>query len=221
MNGMRAANWVVTAWLLVVTGHAASAATLETLTFSGATFAGGGTVDGYFTYDYAANTVPTLTSFDITTTPGGGAPGFSYVLNVSGKADTVSQYSIDDYNFSLKAYEAQIFKPGGALYLDWTGIGAQAALRPDLFSLGMLDAASEPYDNGHSNRFMDFAGTSIGYQGTFVVVPAVPDPGVDTTPVPPPVMDPTPVPEPASAALLLAGVVSLVANRRRAALPSC
>ena len=71
--------------------------TTNTLSFAGASWSDGGSLDGYFTIEYNGGTPDAVLSLDVTTGNGtsDGFIGFHYIFNVDGQADTVSAHDIN------------------------------------------------------------------------------------------------------------------------------
>jgi hypothetical protein len=101
--------------------------TTSTLSFSGASWNDGGSLDGYFTVQYDPSGRPIeLLSADITTGSSvSGFTGFEYILNVEGKADTVELNDFDAIqNYGSPANELRLWSQGFPtyrLFLDWQG----------------------------------------------------------------------------------------------------
>lgn len=83
--------------IAVVSAEAKPMDTTNTLSFSGASWNDGGTLDGYFTIQYSGGTPVAVLSLDVTTGNGtsDGFIGYDYIYNVSGQADTVSYSGIN------------------------------------------------------------------------------------------------------------------------------
>src|ERR1700690_519117 len=97
--------------------------TTNTLSFSGASWSDGGSLDGYFTIEYASGTPYAVLSLDVTTGNGtsDGFIGYDYIYNVSGHADTVSMaYIQNTQSGGAPANELKTYN-GSYLYLDWQG----------------------------------------------------------------------------------------------------
>ncbi len=80
--------------------------TTNTLTFTGASWNDGGSLDGYFTIQYQGGTPTAVLSLDVTTGNGtsDGFIGYDYIYNVSGQADTVTLLGPWSYVTSISPY---------------------------------------------------------------------------------------------------------------------
>ena len=183
--------------IAVVSAEAKPMDTTNTLSFSGATWNDGGTLDGFFTIIYDPTGLPIdLLSADITTgdsTPGfyGGATfaGFEYIFDIAGKANTAGPGTagfIDaTQNGGSSANELVLTSLDGpyrAFYLDWQGSTTMS-----LYS-GNADGqyTSENYSGDPTLRFINSSGGSV-----------------------------EPVPEPTTLALAGLGGLGLLLFRRR------
>jgi hypothetical protein len=98
--------------------------TTNTLTFSGASWNDGGSLDGYFTVQYDAGTPTALLSLDVTTGNGtsDGFIGYDYIYNVSGQNNTVYYANINqEQNNGAPANELNVINYNNIMYLDWQG----------------------------------------------------------------------------------------------------
>jgi len=78
--------------IFIASAEAKPLLTTNTLSFSGASWSDGGTLDGYFTIEYNGGTPDAVLSLDVITGNGtsDGFIGFNYIFNVDGQADTVA-----------------------------------------------------------------------------------------------------------------------------------
>jgi hypothetical protein len=100
--------------------------TINTLSFSGASWNDGGSLDGYFTIQYENGTPTEVLSLDVTTGNGtsDGFIGFDYIYNVAGQADTVTMTYIQNTQFEGRPANELMAYSGASdynLYLDWQG----------------------------------------------------------------------------------------------------
>jgi hypothetical protein len=108
--------------------------TTNTLTFSGASWGDGGSLDGYFTIEYIGNTPTELLSLDVTTGDGtsDSFTGYDYIYNVFGQADTVELAGWVSPGSAFSALQSQgapanelalasLNLPYYELFLDWQG----------------------------------------------------------------------------------------------------
>jgi PEP-CTERM motif len=138
--------------------------TTNTLSFSGASWNDGGSLDGYFTIEYNGGTPYAVLSLDVTTGNGtsDGFIGFQYIFNVEGQADTVDTPSFDAWqNLSDPANELYVNplgSPSDWLFLDWQGSS------PTSLYVGDVDGqySSEQYVNGPGIRSLNDEGGSVG-----------------------------------------------------------
>src|ERR1035438_10247685 len=96
----------------VVSVEAMPLYTTNTLSFSGASWSDGGSLDGYFTIEYNGGTPDAVLSLDVTTGNGtsDGFIGFNYIFNVDGQADTVGTHGISDrQNLGYPANELYMY----------------------------------------------------------------------------------------------------------------
>jgi len=175
----------------------------NTLSFSGASWNDGGSLDGYFTVQYDITGTPiALLSLDVVTGNGtsDGFLGYTYLYNVSGQADTASAiwdggdtFFSATQNGGAPANEVAIGIPinfespdgtGLSLFLDWQGSN------PDSLFVGDVGGqySSESYFGGPGTRSLNDEGGSAGV---------------------------TPTPEPATFALAGLGGLALFVFRRR------
>ena len=172
---------------LVTAAASVMAQFTNTLSFSGASWNDGGSLNGYFTAGYNASGTPvTLVSADITTgnsTPGfyaGGATftGFQYIYNVAGKANTTGpNWFWDEFfdasqNDGAAANELSLSSLGSPtydLFLDWQGSTSMSLY------LGSSDGeyTSEAYAGDPATRSINSAGGLVGpvpEPGTFALL---------------------------------------------------
>jgi hypothetical protein len=163
--------------------------TTNTLSFAGASWNDGGSLDGYFTIEDNGGTPDAVLSLDVTTGNGTSDSfiGFNYIFNVDGQADTVGTHGIDRFqNLGNTANELYMFSLGSPtywLFLDWQGSS------PTSLYVGTIaggEYSSENYAGSPGIRGLNNEGGSAG-----------------------------PVPEPSTLALAGLGGLSLLLFRRR------
>jgi hypothetical protein len=187
MPKFQLAKMAATALLTALLTSNAQADTIAALSFTGAAWADGGTLQGSFIYEYnTAEVITSIDSVDITTGPGLVGPGATYIYNVAGQADTTTP-SVTNATASAGAYEFHvgIVSAGEGMYLDWTGVGASAAISaggPGYYS-------SEEFSQYNDYRILEAAG--LGQSS-----------GAN-------------VPEPAGVAMMLVGLATTILLRRR------
>ena len=172
----------------VVSAEAKPLLTTNTLSFSGASWSDGGSLDGYFTIQYNGGTPDAVLSLDVITGNGtsDGFIGFHYIFNVDGQADTVSTPDFDAWqNLGAPANELDmnpLGSPDDWLFLDWQGSS------PTSLYVGNVEGqySSEQYVGGPGIRSLNSEGGSPG-----------------------------PVPEPSTLALSAVGGLGLLLFRRR------
>jgi PEP-CTERM motif len=190
-----------TAIAVCLSGKAAHAgSTTATLSFTSASWADGGAMNGYFVYNYdSSGDITSILSVDITSGSSTQAPGNTYIYDVSGMTNTVSSVQITNatggtvggvYEFHSTLGGAET---GDGMYLDWTGVGSAAALSAG----GGVDYSSEEFYVENDGYRILSAGTGSSSAGT--------SSGSDGD---------TSIPEPASMTLLLAGLSGLGMLRR-------
>jgi hypothetical protein len=137
--------------------------TTNTLSFSGASWSDGGSLDGYFTIQYNNGTPDAVLSLDVVTRNGtsDGFIGYDYIYNVSGQANTVIGADIDA--FQSEGYPANQLQALGSsgsynLYLDWQGSS------PTLLYVGDVGGqySSEWYSGAPETRSITDEGGSPG-----------------------------------------------------------
>jgi hypothetical protein len=138
--------------------------TTNILTFSGASWSDGGSLDGYFTIQYDAGTPTAVLSLDVATGNGtsDGFTGFHYIFNVDGQANTI----IDAYinatqpNFTANELFTESSSETGShhVYLDWQGSS------PTSLYLGNVggEYSSENYVGSSGHRTLNDEGGSVG-----------------------------------------------------------
>ena len=151
--------------------------TTNTLSFSGASWSDGGSLDGYFTIQYDNGTPTALLSLDVITGNGisDGFIGYDYIYNVSGQANTVvlggwvSLSGGDDspgsgfsalQSLGAPANELNVDSlnsPDYALFLDWQGSSPTSLWVGDIGG----QYSSEDY-TGESIRSLNNEGGSPG-----------------------------------------------------------
>jgi hypothetical protein len=139
--------------------------TTSTLSFSGATWSDGGSLDGYFTIEYNNGTPFAVLSLNVITGNGtsDGFIGFNYIYNVAGQNDTVDPDNIYINVTQFDGYPAnELFASDSAdnyeLYLDWQGDS------PTSLFVGDVGAqySSEAYDGSPGIRSLNDEGGSAG-----------------------------------------------------------
>jgi hypothetical protein len=104
--------------------------TTNTLSFVGASWNDGGSLDGYFTIQYENGVPDAVLSLDVTTGNGtsDGFIGFYYIFNVDGQANTTYEPYIDTWendgglaNQLLAVRLTEPYEDYKGLYLDWQG----------------------------------------------------------------------------------------------------
>jgi hypothetical protein len=170
----------------------------NTLSFSGASWNDGGSLDGYFTIEYDLTGTPiALLSLDVVTGNGtsDGFLGNTYIYNVSGQADTAGPGWFDDSFFSAtqnggapanEIAVSPLDNSSAWLFLDWQGSTPTSLFVGDVGS----QFSSESYSGDPGTRSLNNEGGSAGV---------------------------TPTPEPATFALAGLGGMILIAYRRRGA----
>jgi hypothetical protein len=136
--------------------------TTNTLSFSGASWSDGGSLDGYFTIQYQAGTPEAVLSLDVSTGNGtsDGFIGFDYIYNVSGQADTVIGASFSNSS-GTPAYElvtTSLDSPYNRLYLDWQGSTPTSLYVGDIGG----QYSSENYTGAPGIRSLNNEGGSLG-----------------------------------------------------------
>jgi hypothetical protein len=163
--------------------------TTNTLSFSGASWNDGGSLDGYFTIEYNGGTPDAVLSLDVTTGNGtsDGFIGCDYIYNVSGQADTVSMAYIQRTQSGGSLANELMAWTGStssySLYLDWQG-DTPTSLYVGTIAGGQY--SSEDYTSSPGIRSLNNEGGSAG-----------------------------PVPEPSTLALAGLSGLSLLLFRRR------
>src|ERR1035438_10232203 len=138
--------------------------TTNTLSFAGASWNDGGSLDGYFTIEYNGGTPDAVLSLDVTTGNGtsDGFIGFHYIFNVDGQADTVGTHGINAFqNLGYPANELHMFSlgsPSYRLYLDWQGSSPTSLYVGDVGSL----YSSENYSDSPGIRSLNSEGGAPG-----------------------------------------------------------
>lgn len=135
--------------------------TTNTLSFSGASWNDGGSLDGYFTIVYNMTVPQQVLALDVTTGNGtsDGFLGHQYTLNISGQADTVSSATIDaTQNGGYAANEVYASSGTYSLFLDWQGSD------PTSLYLGNAggEYSSENYSGSPGIRALNTQGGSVG-----------------------------------------------------------
>jgi len=159
---------------LVTSAAGLMAQSTNTLSFSGASWNDGGSLNGYFTVSYDATGTPiNLLSADVTTgnstpgfyTEGQTFTGFEYIYDVSGQANTAfgsinaTQNPGDGGGFA--ANEIRLVSssfPDYSLFLDWQGTTPTALYDGD----SMGEHSSENYAGMPAQRYLDSSGGSVG-----------------------------------------------------------
>jgi hypothetical protein len=150
--------------IAVASAEAKPLLTTNTLSFSGASWGDGGTLDGYFTIEYNGGTPDAVLSLDVTTGNGtsDGFIGFHYIFNVDGQADTVGTHGINAFqNLGAPANELHMFSSGSPsywLYLDWQGSSPTSLYVGDLGGY----YSSENYAGSPGIRSLNSGGGSPG-----------------------------------------------------------
>jgi hypothetical protein len=139
--------------------------TTNTLSFAGASWNDGGSLDGYFTIEYNGGTPDAVLSLDVTTGNGtsDGFIGFNYIFNVDGQADTVGTHGISDrQNLGYPANELYMYSLGSPtywLYLDWQGDTPTSLY---VGTVGGGEYSSENYAGSPGIRSLNSEGGSPG-----------------------------------------------------------
>jgi hypothetical protein len=104
----------------------------NTLTFSGATWTDGGSLDGSFTIRYDNGVPSSVLSLDVTTGNGtsGGILGYTYLYNVPGQNNTVDFANIDS-SYELMAENTALYQ---VLYLDWVDSPTPSLVVSDIYN---------------------------------------------------------------------------------------
>ena len=110
--------------LALVASTPAAADQLVTISFTGASWNDGGSLNGSFTVDEVTPTDFTLVSADVVTgngTNGDNFPGQTYIYDVSGQTNTVTDNEFDAYQgYGYSANEVMLnLASGDSTYLDW------------------------------------------------------------------------------------------------------
>jgi hypothetical protein len=176
--------------IAVASAEASPQYTTNTLSFSGASWNDGGSLDGYFTIQYYGGTPSAVLSLDVTTGNGtsDGFIGFDYIYNVSGQANTISTPTFDALQSDgapaneLVAVRLGEDDPYYGMFLDWQGSS------PTSLYVGVVGGqySSENYEGAPGIRSLNNEGGSLG-----------------------------PVPEPSTLALAGLGGLGLLLFRRR------
>jgi streptogramin lyase len=178
--------------IAIVSAEAMPLYTTNTLSFSGASWSDGGSLDGYFTIKYVSGSPIAVLSLDVTTGNGtsDGFVGFNYIYNVSGQANTLNGTPTFDAIendgaaanelVAVRSSDSDLYNYG--LYLDWQGSN------PTSLYLGNVGSqySSEAYTDSPGIRSLNNEGGSLG-----------------------------PVPEPSTLALAGLGGLGLLLFRRR------
>jgi hypothetical protein len=138
--------------------------TTNTLTFSGASWNDGGSLDGYFTIQYDNGTPIAVLSLDVATGNGtsDGFLGYTYIYNVSDQADTVIGAFINATQPDFTANELIAVNSSETdshhVYLDWQGSS------PTSLYLGNVgdEYSSENYVGSSGYRTLNDEGGSVG-----------------------------------------------------------
>jgi MYXO-CTERM domain-containing protein len=106
--------------------------TTNTLSFYGATWSDGGSLDGSFTIQYDNGVPSSVLSLDVTTGNGtsGGILGYTYLYNVPGQNNTVD-FAIIDSSYELMAENTALYQ---VLYLDWQDFPAPSLVVSDIYA---------------------------------------------------------------------------------------
>ena len=154
--------------IAVASAEAGTQYTTNTLTFSGASWNDGGSLDGYFTIQYDAGIPDAVLCLDVTTGNGTSDSfiGYDYIYNVSGQANTVNgtpgfdalQSDGNPANELLvvRSSDPDYFNYG--LYLDWQGSNPTSLYVGDVGS----QYSSEAYDGSPGIRSLNDEGGSQG-----------------------------------------------------------
>jgi opacity protein-like surface antigen len=135
--------------------------TTNTLSFSGASWNDGGSLDGYFTIEYNGGTPDAVLSLDVTTGNGtsDGFIGCDYIYNVSGQADTVSMaYIQNTQSGGSPANELMAWTGSYNLYLDWQGSSPTSLYAGDIGD----QHSSEWYSGAPETRSITDEGGLVG-----------------------------------------------------------
>ena len=138
--------------------------TTNTLSFAGASWSDGGSLDGYFTIEYNGGTPDAVLSLDVTTGNGtsDGFIGFHYIFNVDGQADTVSAHDINAWqNLGSPANQLRLSDSTTLywLYLNWQG-SSPTSLYVGTVASGQY--SSENYGGSPGIRSLNREGGSPG-----------------------------------------------------------
>ena len=164
---MKTKNLFLLAILTVIAIASAEAQlTTSTLSFSGATWSDGGSLDGYFTIEYNNGTPFAVLSLNVITGNGtsDGFIGFDYIYNVSGQANTISTPTFDALQSDgapaneLVAVRLGEDDPYYGLFLDWQGSS------PTSLYVGTVGGqySSENYEGAPEIRSLNNLGGSVG-----------------------------------------------------------
>jgi hypothetical protein len=138
--------------------------TTNTLSFAGASWNDGGSLDGYFTIEYNGGTPDAVLSLDVTTGNGtsDGFIGFHYIFNVDGQADTVGTPSFNAFqNLGSPANQLRLsdLTDYYGLFLDWQGSSPTSLYVGDV---GGGQYSSEDYTGSPGIRSLNSEGGSPG-----------------------------------------------------------
>jgi hypothetical protein len=157
--------------------------TTNTLSFSGASWSDGGSLDGYFTIEYDNGTPYAVLSLDVTTGNGtsDGFIGYDYIYNVSGQANTIYAPGFSalqnegapanelevgsSFVASNQSYDAPANEPVALgspdsnyiLFLDWQGSNPTSLYVGDVG----FQYSSEDYDGSPGIRSLNDEGGSV------------------------------------------------------------
>lgn len=163
-TGFIAAFTTVAAFAVGAGSTPALANTIAELSFSGATWSDGGTLSGAITYSYNSSGNVAIDKVDITTGAGSKLAGFHYVYSPGASGNTALAPSTDYQNSAAQAYEMytkDAATQNVTIFLDWTGLGANAALKSSIVG-GNYSSEQNQSLIGSPMRTLSSAGTSTG-----------------------------------------------------------